>query len=155
MLRRRGPVGSSGVRDGGGSGGGGVGGFKNAEKMPDMGGGGGRRLVSGLDGQMSSPRRPQAAEGGGVVRVVIARTRDGLEAVELATGRLLSAVALPSAASGAGVYVDLNGDGVVDHVQVRWEAKKGETLKNAEKNLLRKGISGWCANARVGLGGGR
>ncbi|CBN74487.1 aldehyde dehydrogenase, putative [Ectocarpus siliculosus] len=46
------------------------------------------------------------------------RTRDGLEAVELSTGKPLSAVALPAAAgTDAGVYVDLNGDGVVDHVQ--------------------------------------
>ncbi|CAN0555406.1 unnamed protein product, partial [Ectocarpus sp. 12 AP-2014] len=51
--------------------------------------------------------------------VVLARTRDGLEAVELSTGKPLSAVALPAAAgTDAGVYVDLNGDGVVDHVQV-------------------------------------
>lgn len=56
---------------------------------------------------------------GGLVRVVVARTRDGLEAVDLSTGRPLSAVALPAAASGAGVYADVNGDGVVDHVQVR------------------------------------
>ncbi|CAM9930767.1 unnamed protein product, partial [Scytosiphon promiscuus] len=49
--------------------------------------------------------------------VVLARTREGLEAVELSTGRPLSAVALPAAGSGAGVYADLNGDGVVDHVQ--------------------------------------
>ena len=53
-----------------------------------------------------------------MVRVAVARTREGLEAVELSTGRPLGAVALPAAASGAGVYADLNGDGVVDHVQV-------------------------------------
>ncbi|CAN0000500.1 unnamed protein product [Ascophyllum nodosum] len=56
---------------------------------------------------------------GGVVRAVIARTREGLEAVELLTGKPLSSVALPvTATSGAGgAYADLNGDGVVDHVQ--------------------------------------
>lgn len=76
---------------------------------------GGRRLP-GAGGDSAG----SATRGGGLVRVVLARTRDGLEAVELSTGKPLSAVALPAAAgSDAGVYVDLNGDGVVDHVQVR------------------------------------
>lgn len=57
--------------------------------------------------------------GGGAVQAVVARTREGLEAVELSTGRPLGSVALPAASSGGGgVYADLNGDGVVDHVQV-------------------------------------
>ncbi|CAM9885048.1 unnamed protein product [Ectocarpus sp. 6 AP-2014] len=69
-----------------------------------VGGGGGRRYRRFCDG--------------GLVGVVLARTRDGLEAVELSTGKPLSAVALPATAgTDAGVYVDLNGDGVVDHVQ--------------------------------------
>ena len=67
---------------------------------------------------LSPPATSGSGEGGGVVRAVLARTREGLEAVELATGRPLSAVALPGVRSGAGVFVDLNGDGVVDHVQV-------------------------------------
>ena len=112
---------------------------------------------------------------GGVVRAVIARTREGLEAVELLTGKPLSSVALPvTATSGAGgAYADLNGDGVVDHVQV-WrkrpvlsacwdtgqpmvgviviargvrETRKGAGWKERER---KRGLSG-AARARRGL----
>lgn len=117
-LRRKGP--GDGSHTGGGGGGGGPSG-EDARNPPSpgrrrslspaaasgSGGGGGRH------GEATAGR-----QGGGVVRAVLARTREGLEAVELATGRPLSAVALPGVRSGAGVFVDLNGDGVVDHVQV-------------------------------------
>ena len=82
-----------------------------AQKVPPAGGGSGG-VEGGGDGGGEGGR------GGGVVKVVVARTREGLEAVELSTGRPLGAVALPAAVSGAGVYADLNGDGVVDRVQV-------------------------------------
>lgn len=101
------------------------------------GGGGGdgdgyRRPRGDRDrGQEKSQQRPAAAgrggrsgngggRGGGKVRAVVAHTRDGLEAVALSDGRPLGVVRLPAAESGAGVYADLNGDRVVDHVQVLW-----------------------------------
>ncbi|CAN0448153.1 unnamed protein product, partial [Ectocarpus sp. 12 AP-2014] len=87
-----------------------------------VGGGGGRRLPGAGGGSAGSA----TGGGGGLVRVVLARTRGGLEAVELSTGKPLSAVALPAAGgTDAGVYVDLNGDGVVDHVQVRTSRRGG------------------------------
>lgn len=75
------------------------------------------RLPSGVkDGQKAGMDEEQ---GGGKVLAVVAHTRDGIEAVEVANGKPISAVMLPAAASGAGVYADLNGDHVVDHVQVK------------------------------------
>lgn len=99
LLKRRGP--SNGSNNGNGkSGGGGAGGpgvrSSGAHSQVEIGGG-----------------------QGGAVWAVVAHTREGLEAVALANGKSLGFVALPASASGAGVYADLNGDQVVDHVQVQ------------------------------------
>lgn len=99
------------LRRGGSSGSGGRG---DEDGAPEVGGDGSPAPGKGAVGVKAAGRNE-----GGMVRVVVARTRDGLEAVDLSTGRPLIAVALPAAASGAGVYADVNGDGVVDHVQVR------------------------------------
>lgn len=118
MIRRRSPGG----RGGGGDG---VSGADNASPGTE----GRDRPASGRG---RSPTDEGVAGGGGreagLFRVVVARTRGGLEAVELFTGIPLVAVALPAAASGAGVYVDLNGDGVVDHVQVSNEHSSAQRL---------------------------
>lgn len=55
---------------------------------------------------------------GAEIWAVVAHTREGMEAVDLRDGTALGAVALPATAGGAGVYADLNGDGLVDHIQV-------------------------------------
>lgn len=70
------------------------------------------------DGRKLGDDPSETETSGGSVMAVVARTRDGLEAVDLNTGRPLIAVTLPAAASGAGVYVDINGDDLVDHVEV-------------------------------------
>lgn len=125
-LHRKGPGDGSGGDHAGGGGSGGTGGLGGGEEGRDRAGPGKRRSLPGASGRRGGAGWEQdgggttgEAAGGGAVRVVLARTREGLEAVELSTGKPLSAVALPAAGSGAGVYVDLNSDGIVDHVQAR------------------------------------
>ena len=47
--------------------------------------------------------------------VLVAHLEEGIEAVHLYSGRTLCKLHLPS----SGLHADLNGDGVLDHVQVR------------------------------------
>lgn len=145
-LHRKGPGDGSGSGHAAAGGGGGVGGEEGRDGL----GPGKRRSLPVASGQDGGATAAAAAGGGGVVRVVLARTREGLEAVELSTGKPLSAVALPAAGSGAGVYVDLNGDGVVDHVQVRgW----GSSLHAASTLVCWQGgrVGGRC-NGWLGRG---
>eukprot|EP00752_Nemacystus_decipiens_P004113 g3763.t1 len=118
-LRRKGPGDGSHTSGGGGSGSGGGGGPSGEDGRNPHSPGRRRSLspAAASGGVGGAGGVGAGGQGGGVVRAVLARTREGLEAVELATGRPLSAVALPWVKSGAGVFVDLNGDGVVDHVQ--------------------------------------
>jgi len=46
--------------------------------------------------------------------VLVAHLEEGIEAVHLYSGRTLCKLHLPS----PGLHADLNGDGVLDHVQV-------------------------------------
>lgn len=123
-LRRRGPSGdaSGAGRVGGGDSASVEGGGKDWPGGP--GGPGGRRPTSAGRDSVGQGGGQGDVASGGLVRVVVARTREGLEAVELSTGKPLSSVALPAAVGGSGstggggVYADLNGDGLVDHVQV-------------------------------------
>jgi hypothetical protein len=62
---------------------------------------------------------PAAAQGPGhglhAPNVLVAHLEEGIEAVHLYSGRTLCKLHLPA----PGLHADINGDGVLDHVQVR------------------------------------
>lgn len=57
----------------------------------------------------------QAERGVGAPNVLVAHLEEGVEAVHLYSGRTLCKLHLPP----AGLHADLDGDGVLDHAQVR------------------------------------
>ena len=65
--------------------------------------GGGPASAQGLAHQTFAPN------------VLVAHLEEGIEAVHLYSGRTLCKLHLPA----PGLHADLNGDGVLDHVQVR------------------------------------
>ncbi len=56
----------------------------------------------------------QHSAAGAAPNVLVAHLEEGIEAVHLYSGRTLCKLHLPS----PGLHADLNGDGVLDHVQV-------------------------------------
>lgn len=68
-------------------------------------------------GRTNSTARAGAPSPAAAPNVVVAHLRDGIEAVHLASGHSVCALLLQP----GGVHVDLNGDGVLDHVAVGTE----------------------------------
>lgn len=65
--------------------------------------------------------------------VWVAHLRDGIQAVGLHTGRTVCKLHLAS----PGLHVDLNGDGVLDHLQVTGHGAKGKyrTVFSSSKQI--------------------
>ena len=72
--------------------------------------------------------------------VVVAHTRRGLEILHLFTGRTVTRLSLPETrfGGGSGMYVDVDGDRVIDHVQAIPGVEDDESFKEQRE----KGASG-------------
>ncbi|CAM9313895.1 unnamed protein product, partial [Phaeothamnion confervicola] len=97
-----------------------------------------RRLLPGVPWSASRPH--DESEHIVSPNVVVAHTRDGVEAVGLASGRIVCSVAMPegSAAAAPSVYGDVDGDGVVDNVR---NAAGGDASAHGSGGAA---VSLWC-----------
>lgn len=68
-----------------------------------------------------------------VPNVVVAHQKEGIEAVHLATGRTMCKLHLPE----GGLHADINGDGVLDHVQVVGGHGAEQTVVSGSMEVLK------------------